>query len=68
MLLGVAGGAVAALGAANAVASLLYGTERYDPVTFGVVPLVLVAIALVACALPAYRASRVESLVALRVE
>jgi ABC-type lipoprotein release transport system permease subunit len=37
-------------------------------VTFGTVPLVLVAIALVACSLPAYRASRVESLVALRAE
>jgi hypothetical protein len=40
----------------------------YDSVTFGAVPLVMVATALVACALPAYRASRVESLVALRAE
>ena len=51
-----------------ASASLLYETERYDPVTFGTVPLVLVAIALVACWLPAYRASRVESLAAMRAE
>jgi hypothetical protein len=49
-------------------APLLYGTEPYDSVTFGTVPLVLVATGLVACALPAYRASRVESLVALRAE
>jgi putative ABC transport system permease protein len=66
--LGVIAGAVAALAVANAAASLLYGIERYDSVTFGFVPLVLVATALVACAVPAYRASRVESLVALRAE
>jgi putative ABC transport system permease protein len=66
--LGVIAGAVAALAVANAAASLLYGTERYDTVTFATVPLVLVTIGLMACALPAYRASRVESLVALRAE
>jgi ABC-type antimicrobial peptide transport system permease subunit len=66
--IGVVAGAVAALGVANTAASLLYGTEAYDAMTFGVVPLVLVATALMACALPAYRASRVESLVALRAE
>ena len=66
--IGVVAGAVAALAVGNAVASLLYGTERYDSVTFSIVPLVLVATALVACALPAYRAARVESLIALRAE
>jgi putative ABC transport system permease protein len=65
---GVIAGAVVALAVVNAAASLLYGTEKYDAVTFGIVPLVLVATALLACALPAYRASRVESLVALRAE
>ena len=66
--LGVAAGAVGALGVARASASLLYETERYDALTFGTVPLVLVASALVACWLPAYRASRVESLAAIRAE
>jgi putative ABC transport system permease protein len=65
---GMVAGAVAALAVGNAAASLLYGTERYDSVTFSIVPLVLVATTLVACALPAYRAARVESLVALRAE
>jgi putative ABC transport system permease protein len=66
--LGVIGGVVAASAVVNATASLLYGTGRYDAVTFIIVPLVLVTTALVACALPAYRASRVESLGALRAE
>jgi putative ABC transport system permease protein len=65
---GVAAGAGIALALANAAASLLYGTGPYDSVTFATVPLVMVATALVACALPAYRASRVDSLVALRAE
>jgi putative ABC transport system permease protein len=68
VLLGVVAGAVAALAASNAAASLLYDTERYDLITFGTVPLVLLLTALVACALPAYRASRVQSLSALRAE
>ena len=65
---GVIAGAVAALAVANAAASLLYGTEPYDSVTFATVPLVMLATALVACALPAYRASRVESFITLRAE
>lgn len=68
VLLGVLAGAVAAVAVSNAAASLLYETERYDVVTFAVVPLVLLLTALVACALPAYRASRVQSLSALRAE
>jgi putative ABC transport system permease protein len=64
--LGVVAGAVAALAVSNAAASLLYETERFDLMTFGIVPLVLLLTALVACALPAYRASRMQSLSALR--
>ena len=66
--LGVAAGAVAAMAVSNVAASLLYGTERYDVMTFGSVPVVLLLTALVACALPAYRASRVQSLSALRAD
>ena len=64
--LGVLAGAVAAL--AVTATPLLYRTEPYDSVTVGAVPLVMVAPALAACVLPAYRASRVQSLVALRAE
>jgi ABC-type lipoprotein release transport system permease subunit len=47
---------------------LLYQTKSHDLATFGTVPLVLTLIALMACALPAYRASRVQPISALRSE
>lgn len=47
-------------GVGRAIASLLYQTKSHDIVTFGTVPIVLWLIAVIACALPAYRASRVE--------
>jgi putative ABC transport system permease protein len=55
-------------GVARTVASLLYRTDSHDLVTFATVPGVLALIALAACALPAYRASRIEPLSALRAE
>lgn len=50
------------------IASLLYQTESHDFVTFGTVPIVLLMIAAIACALPAYRASRVEPMGILRTD
>jgi len=66
--IGLFAGVAASYIVARAVASLLYQTESHDVVTFVSVPVVLAGIALVACALPAYRASRVEPLSALRAE
>ena len=65
---GLAIGIVVSYGAARAVASLLYETKSHDAVTFGMVPLVLVLIALAACAIPACRALRVAPITALRAE
>ncbi len=50
------------------VASLLYQANPYDLVTFAIIPAVLVVAALLACALPAWRAARVEPSTALRAE
>jgi putative ABC transport system permease protein len=61
-------GLVAASGAARALASQLYGVTPSDPLTFAVVPVLLGAVALLACYLPARRASRLDPLVALRRE
>jgi putative ABC transport system permease protein len=66
--IGVALGLVAAFGLARMMAGLLFQTSVADPPTFSIVPLLLMAVALVACYLPARRATRVDPLVALRNE
>ena len=65
---GVTIGLVAAVGLTRLISSWLYGVEATDPVTFGVVAALLVAVALVASYLPALRASRTDPLEALRCE
>ncbi|HEV8396629.1 MAG TPA: FtsX-like permease family protein [Vicinamibacterales bacterium] len=63
---GVAAGLVASLGVTRWLSSLLFETQSYDALTFVTVPLVLTAVAILACLIPAHRASRVDPLVALR--
>jgi predicted permease len=53
---------------ARALTSLLVGVSPTDPVTFGSVLLLLIGVTLLACLIPAYRATRVDPLVALRYE
>ena len=57
-----------ALALAQVLSSLLIGISGYDVTTFVIVPAMLVAVALVACYLPARRATKVDPLVALRYE
>jgi ABC-type antimicrobial peptide transport system permease subunit len=61
-------GFLLALALAQVLSSLLIGISGYDVTTFIVVPTLLAAVALVACYLPARRATKVDPLIALRYE
>jgi putative ABC transport system permease protein len=67
-LIGVAVGLVSALLLAHTVASLLYDVTPFDPVSYVATSVVLVAVAALACYLPARRAMAVDPLTALRQE
>ncbi len=68
VLLGVAIGAVASLGATRALRGVLYDVPPSDPLTFAVVSALLAGVAVLAAWLPAVRASRADPTAALREE
>jgi predicted permease len=67
-LIGLAVGTAGALALGRVLSSLIYEVRPTDPITFLVVAALLAAVALVASIVPAYRATRVDPMVALRYE
>ena len=67
-LIGIGAGMLGGLVLGRALSSLVFGVPVRDPLTFTGVAVVLAAVALAACALPALRASRVDPIIALRYE
>ncbi|MGH9703182.1 MAG: FtsX-like permease family protein, partial [Candidatus Acidiferrales bacterium] len=67
-LAGTCIGLVAALGLTRLMSSLLYGVSPSDGFTFASVAVLMVLVAMAACAIPARRATRVDPLVALRYQ
>ncbi len=68
VLIGLGIGLAAAFGLTRLMRTLLFNINPGDPLTFALVAAVLVGIALLACYLPARRATRVDPMIALRSE
>jgi ABC-type antimicrobial peptide transport system permease subunit len=67
-LVGVGIGLATALALTRVMKTMLFGVGATDPITFVTIPLVLLAVALLATYLPARRATRTDPIVALRAE
>jgi putative ABC transport system permease protein len=67
-LIGIVAGLLISFGVTRVLSDLLYGIKPSDPLTFFSVAVSLVAVAVVACLIPASRAASIEPMQALRTE
>jgi ABC-type antimicrobial peptide transport system permease subunit len=67
-LMGLAAGLVGTMALSRSLASFLYGVSPFDPLTLAGVAVLLALVSLAACLVPAWRAARVDPMVALRDE
>jgi len=66
--IGISVGLIGAIALTRVIATLLFGVGTKDPTTFLVVAMLLAIVAFIACYIPAWRATKVDPLVALRYE
>jgi putative ABC transport system permease protein len=68
VLIGVAVGLAASWSLTRLMTNLLFGVSPTDALTFGAIPALMTTVALLACLIPAWRATKVDPIVALRYE
>jgi ABC-type antimicrobial peptide transport system permease subunit len=65
MVAGLGAGLAGAMAIARVASTMLFGVSAFDPVTTGMVAILILTVGVAACLVPAWRATRVDPLIAL---